>query len=131
MAAPGLPLWAVLVILGGTIALSAATTLITLALRSTATRLPRPPARTPAGETHQPLPPGGPAARGLTSAAMPAKDTGFVMARHAPPAPGTGSGPRLPAPADSFADQPDAPPSPSAARARGQLPLIPHHRRSS
>jgi hypothetical protein len=46
--APGLPLWAVLVILGGTIALAAATTLITLALHPTATRGPRPPARTPA-----------------------------------------------------------------------------------
>ena len=40
---PGLPLWAVLVILGGTIALSAATTLITLALHPTAPAQPRRP----------------------------------------------------------------------------------------
>jgi hypothetical protein len=52
--APGLPLWAVLVIVGGTIALSAATTLITMALRPAATRGPRPPARTTARAMHQP-----------------------------------------------------------------------------
>jgi hypothetical protein len=106
--APGLPLWAVLVILGGTIALSAATTLITLALQPAATsRRPQPPARrTAAPRTmHQP---------------------------HSQPGP-----PRTPclapghAPADPFADPPDTPRSPSAARARGQLPLDPHPRRSS
>ena len=43
--APGLPLWAVLVILGGTITLSAATTLITLALQPATRRTPRPPTR--------------------------------------------------------------------------------------
>src|SRR5215470_12266063 len=58
----GLPLWAVLVIVGGTIALAAATTLITLALHPTATRGPRPPAR--------------PTARHRASAAIPAKNTG-------------------------------------------------------
>jgi hypothetical protein len=36
----GLPLWAVLVIVGGTITLAAGTTLITLALHPTATRGP-------------------------------------------------------------------------------------------
>jgi hypothetical protein len=75
--APGLPLWAVLVILGGTITLAAATTLITLALHSTATRhRPRPPARTPAKARHQPLPPARPASRHHTSAAIPPTDTG-------------------------------------------------------
>src|SRR5499425_2769589 len=52
--APGLPLWAVLVILGGTITLSAATTLITLALHPATGRRPCPPARTPATASHQP-----------------------------------------------------------------------------
>jgi hypothetical protein len=93
--APGLPLWAVLVILGGTITLAAATTLITLALQSTAAwRGPRPAARAQAGATRQPPPPAGPATREHTNAAIPAKDTGFVMARHAPPVPGTSAGPR-------------------------------------
>jgi len=47
----------VLVILGGTITLSAATTLITLALQPATRRTPRPPARTTAPRTmHQPLP---------------------------------------------------------------------------
>jgi hypothetical protein len=73
----GLPLWAVLVIVGGTIALSAATTLITLALQPTAPgRRPRTPARTPAGAMHQPLPPARPAARDHTSAAFPPTGTG-------------------------------------------------------
>ena len=72
--APGLPLWAVLVILGGTITLAAATTLITLALQPTPRRTPRPPARTAALPTmHQPLPPARPATH---------------------PVPGTGTGPR-------------------------------------
>jgi hypothetical protein len=94
---PGLPLWAVLVILGGTVALSATTTLITLTLQPTAPwRRPWPPNRDPAKTMHQPPPPARPA------------------------------GP----PAGPFAGPPD-PHSPSAARARGQLPLIPHHRRSS
>jgi hypothetical protein len=78
---PGLPLWAVLVILAGTITLAAATTLITLALHPAATwGRPRTPARPPA---------------------------------------------------DPVAGPADAPHSPSAARARGRLPLIPHHRRTS
>jgi len=73
----GLPLWAVLVIVGGTIALAAATTLITLALHPTVTRRgPRPPARTPAKARHQPLPPARPASRHHTSAAIPPTDTG-------------------------------------------------------
>jgi hypothetical protein len=75
--APGLPLWAVLVILGATIALSAGTTLITLALQPTAPRRrPGPPARTPATAIHQPLPPAGPAARQPTSAAIPPTNLG-------------------------------------------------------
>jgi cyclopropane fatty-acyl-phospholipid synthase-like methyltransferase len=36
-----------------------------------------------------------------------------------------------PPPADPVADPPYAPHSPSAARARGRLPVIPHHRSSS
>jgi hypothetical protein len=73
---PGLPLWAVLVILAGTIALSAATTLITLALHPTATRPgPRPPARAAATARHQPRPPARPAARQPTSAAIPPTGT--------------------------------------------------------
>jgi len=129
---PGLPLWAVLVILGGTITLAAAATLITLALHPTARRGPRPPARTPAKARHQPPPPARPATRQHTSAAIPAKDTGFVMACHAPPrqAPVPGHAPAPPG-ADPVAGPPDAEHRPSAARARGQLPLIPHHRRSS
>jgi hypothetical protein len=79
VAAPGLPLWAVLVIVGGTIALSAAITLVTLALHPTATRGPRPPARTPARAMHQPPPSDRPATRGLASAAIPAKNTRFVL----------------------------------------------------
>jgi hypothetical protein len=73
--APGLPLWAVLVILAGTIALSAATTLITLALQPTATR------RTP--------PPAGPHRRPTHDAPVPTAS----QARQAP-MPGTGTGPR-------------------------------------
>jgi hypothetical protein len=79
--APGLPLWAVLVILGGTIALSAATTLITLALQPTApSRGPRPPARAPAPAMHQPLPLATPAARDHTRTAIPVKDSGLSSA---------------------------------------------------
>lgn len=75
--ASGLPLWAVLVILGGTITLAAGTTLITLALQPTSRRRPRPPARTAAASaTHQPLPPARPATRQRTSAAIPAKHSG-------------------------------------------------------
>lgn len=96
--APGLPLWAVLVILGGTIALSAATTLITLALQ-TRRHLARP------SRPNDPVRDGTPRAR----------------AGHRPRA-------RRP-PADPFAARP-TPHRPSAARARGPLPLIPHHRRS-
>jgi hypothetical protein len=44
--APGLPLWAVIVIVVGAITLSAATTLITLALQPTKWCKPRPRART-------------------------------------------------------------------------------------
>ena len=65
---PGLPLWAVLVIVGGAITLAAATTLITLALQPGKWCKPRPPARTaPASAMHQPLP----AASAHTSAATP------------------------------------------------------------
>jgi len=131
--APGLPLWAVLVIVGGTITLSAATTLITLALHPAATwrRAPA-PTRAQAGATHQPLPPARPAARDHTSPAISAKDTGFVMARHAPPVPGTGAGPPPDSPpAEPVAGPPDAEHRPSAARARGQLPPLSPHRRSS
>jgi hypothetical protein len=68
---PGLPLWAVLVILGGTIALSAATTLITLALQPTSRRRPQPPAPTaPPRASHRP------ATHQRTSAAIPAKHSG-------------------------------------------------------
>jgi hypothetical protein len=74
--AAGLPLWAVLVIIGGTIALSAATTLITLALHPATGRRPRPPARTPATVRQQPPPPARPATRGHTNAATPPQDPG-------------------------------------------------------
>jgi len=60
--APGLPLWAVLVILGGTITLSAATTLITLSLRSTWRRPGSPP---------HPLAPGAAPARAASQAHRP------------------------------------------------------------
>src|SRR5215472_16361410 len=91
--APGLPLWAVLVIVGGTITLAAATTLITLALYPIATWCSRrPAARTQAGAAHQPPPPARPATRDHTNAAFPAKDRGVVMARPAPPVPGAGAG---------------------------------------
>jgi hypothetical protein len=70
--APGLPLWAVLVILGGTITLAAATTLITLALNPpAASRAPR----AQAGAIHQPAPPARPT-RHHTSAAVPPTDAG-------------------------------------------------------
>jgi hypothetical protein len=97
----GLPLWAVLVIVGGTITLSAATTLITLALQPTAPgRRPWPPARTPAKARHQP-----PAASQAhrpppRQRRHPSQGHRFVMARHTPPAPRTGTGPR-PAPGRS------------------------------
>jgi hypothetical protein len=74
--APGLPLWAVLVIIGGAIALSAATTLITLALHPATGRRPRPPARTPANPGHPPPPPARPATHGHTNAATPPQDPG-------------------------------------------------------
>jgi hypothetical protein len=74
--APGLPLWAVLVILAGTIALAAGTTLITLALQPTPRRTPRPPTRTAAPRTmHQPL--------------LPARPATYPV-----PGTGTGTGPR-------------------------------------
>jgi hypothetical protein len=74
---PGLPLWAVLVIVGGAIALSAATTLITLALQSSATwRNPRPPAHVAPRATHQARPPAGPGTREFTSTAAPPEDSG-------------------------------------------------------
>jgi hypothetical protein len=63
--APGLPLWAVLVILGGTITLSAATTLITLSLRSI-WRRPQSPTRPWPRATHQSAPPAKPMARDHT-----------------------------------------------------------------
>jgi hypothetical protein len=69
---PGLPLWAVLVIVGGAITLAAATTLITLALQPGKSRKPGPPARTaPARATHQSSPAARPGAREHTSAAAP------------------------------------------------------------
>lgn len=69
--APGLPLWAVLVIVGGTITLATATTLITLALQPGKWRRPRPPGRTASARAmHQPLPAARPA-REHTSAATP------------------------------------------------------------
>jgi hypothetical protein len=74
--AAGLPLWAVLVIIGGTIALSAATTLITLALHPDTGRRPRPPARTPATARHQPPPPARPTTCGHPTAATPPQDPG-------------------------------------------------------
>jgi hypothetical protein len=76
--APGLPLWAVLVMLGGTIALSAATTLITLALQSTATWCsPRRPTQLVAPRTmHPPLPPARPGTREHTSTATPPQGSG-------------------------------------------------------
>jgi hypothetical protein len=127
--APGLPLWAVLVILGGSIALSAATTLITLALHPTATHGPgRRPAPQPERCTspyRQPGPPPATCQRSHPGQGQPVRD-GTPRA----PGPGTGTGPRPPAPADPFAARP-IPPQPSAARTRGQLPLIPPHRRSS
>jgi hypothetical protein len=128
---PGLPLWAVLVILGGTIALSAATTLITLALQPTATRGPRPSARTPARAMHQPYrqpgpPPATVPARGHPGQGHPVGD-GTPRAPRRAPAPAHARRPS----ADPFTGPPDTPHSPSAARARGQQPLIPHHRRSS
>lgn len=70
--APGLPLWAVLVILGGTITLAAATTLITLALQPRQRCKPRPRAHTaPARATHQPPPAARPDACEHTSTATP------------------------------------------------------------
>jgi hypothetical protein len=76
--APGLPLWAVLVIVGGTIALSAATTLIILALHPThAGRRPRSPARaTIPGAMRRPAPPASPATRQPAGTATPPKDCG-------------------------------------------------------
>jgi len=62
---PGLPLWAVLVIVGGTITLAAATTLITLALHPGHRCKPPPSARA----THQPPPAARPDAREHTSTA--------------------------------------------------------------
>jgi|SRR5215510_8408861 len=126
----GLPLWAVLAIVGGTITLAAGTTLITLALQPTAPgRRPRPPARAPATARHQPLPPARPATDDHASAAIPAQDTGSPWPAMRPQA-GHRPTPSDP-PADLVGGPPDAPHSPTAARARGQLPLIPHHRRSS
>ena len=72
VATPGLPLWAVLVIVGGTITLAAATTLITLALQPGHRCKPLPPAHTtPARATHQPPPAVRPDAREHTSTATP------------------------------------------------------------
>jgi hypothetical protein len=69
---PGLPLWAVLVIVGGTITLAAATTLITLALQPGHRCKPPPPTHTsPARPTHQPPPAARPGAREHTSTATP------------------------------------------------------------
>src|SRR5262245_56817745 len=62
---PGLPLWAFLVIVGGTISLAAATTLITLALHPGHRCKPPPSARA----THQPPPAARPDAREHTSTA--------------------------------------------------------------
>jgi hypothetical protein len=116
--AAGLPLWAVLVILGGTIALSAATTLITLALQPTVTwRRPRPPARALATVMHQPRPPARPAIRDHTS--DPGPGPRFVMARHPPraghratPTPGL-----IPLPARLLPAQPLSGPRPRTAAA--------------
>ena len=69
---PGLPLWAVLVIVGGAITLAAATTLVTLALQPGKWCKPRPPARTaPARATHQPPPAARPGTREHTRTAAP------------------------------------------------------------
>jgi hypothetical protein len=69
---PGLPLWAVLVIVGGAITLAAATTLITLALQPGHRCKPPPQARTsPARATHQTLPAARPDAGEHTSTATP------------------------------------------------------------
>ena len=76
--APGLPLWAVLVIVGGTITLSAATTLIILALHPALTgRRPRSPARaTTPGVMRRPAPPANPATRQPAGTATSPKDSG-------------------------------------------------------
>jgi hypothetical protein len=99
VAVPGLPLWAVLVMLGGTIALSAATTLITLALHPTATRGPRPLPRTPARAMHQTYRQPGP-----PPATTPAQPSGqrHPVRDGTPPAPATGTSPGPAAPADPF-----------------------------
>ena len=70
--APGLPLWAVLVIVGGTITLAAATTLVTLALQpGHRCKPPQPTHTTPARATHQHPPAARPGAREHTSTATP------------------------------------------------------------
>jgi hypothetical protein len=104
--APGLPLWAVLVIIGGAIALSAATTLITLALHPTPRcRRPPSPARTQAKARHQPPPPARPPP-GNTPAQPPRPGPRSAMyAGRAPRAPAHARRPRLiPSPAAQAAD---------------------------
>ena len=74
--APGLPLWAVLVIIGGTITVAAATTLITLALQPRQRCKPRPRAHTAqAGAMHQPPSAARPEACEHTSTATPPSPT--------------------------------------------------------
>ena len=89
---PGLPLWAVLVIVGGAITLAAATTLITLALQPGHRCKPLQPADTsPARATHQPSPAAGPGVGEHTRTAAPPNPP------H-PPAAGTGRQPPTSAP---------------------------------
>jgi hypothetical protein len=127
--APGLPLWAVLVILGGTITLSAATTLITLSLRSI-WRRPQSPTR--------PLAPGEAPVRATSQAhrprphppRRPPDDSPLLQhpRAHRARAPTLAQGPAglplVPGPADPI-PAPISGPHPQAAAAH------PHHRRLS
>jgi hypothetical protein len=118
------------VIVGGAIALAAATTLITLALHPTHGAPPAAGPRPSRRGTPTP-PPARPATRDHTSAAIPAKDTSFVTARHAPPVPGTGAGPRPDSPRLVLSP---AHPMPRAAHQRpapADSCRSSHHRRSS
>jgi len=125
--APGLPLWAVLVILGGTITLSAATTLITLSLRSI-WRRPQSPTR--------PLAPGEAPVRAASQAhgarphppRRPPDDSPLLQHPRAhrarTPAQGPAGLPLIPGPAHPI-PAPISGPHPQAAAAH------PHHRRLS
>jgi hypothetical protein len=120
---PGLPLWAVLVIVGGTIALAAGTTLITLALRPTAPgRWPRRPARTPPAVRSQP--PAASQAR-RPPPRLPGRRHRFVTARHAPPAPGTGPRPAPGRPPRRPAPRPAPPISGPRPRTTAACPTSP------